>query len=772
MTPGVRMADAFIENLKTFEHSLLIDAFEALHQLFWLHLTGPSPAVYLSQELRRLTGLTTEVLQAQPDLWLESVLPADRDLVTRLLGTSCEAEPITQHFRMHTVSGQLWIKGQFRRLRTLNEGQLTIVMMTDITADREAEAELLLLMKRRQVILDHIGEGVAVFDLSGQILSLNAAGQRLMGKDAAGTGPDSWTQHFGLYHPDGNHPLSPEESPLRRALEGEHVRNCEVSVRGSENNPSTLLVTATPLRNEFGEITGAVSVFRDITALHLAEEKLRQTSDRLRYVFERFNQGFMTLNKEWQITFFNRSAWEILDRQSPSEVLRHDIWQLLPDTVRPELVFQREIRRAVSEQVDVHFSEYLPFMDLWLEFNAYPYQNELHLFFQDVTEARRHEQLLQLEKEMFADISRSELNLNQVIEHALLRLGQIFPDRVFALMRLVNLEDQLGLVLAPNMSTALSHRWELHLSQSEAAWDNWFSHNGSDWCWEPGLDCGPLEAILSQDTGRGARLLPVRFKHGQLIAVLAVFYQQTPWAERGHELRFYERSALLIGNLVETWLSEWQLRLSNERYDLVSRATNDAIWDWDLQAHTMTWNPGIESVFGYGAGKINNRIDGWYMNIHPDDRDRVVHGIHEHIARGSSRWQDEYRFKHYDDSYSYVLDRGYLLLDAQDEPVRMIGAMQDISQLKHHEQQILAQNERLLEIAWKQSHEVRRPLANLLGLIDILELDDASNTLLQHLRSEASSLDTIIQDIVASSEHVLRSTPEDNSPTARSPQSV
>lgn len=759
------MTEPFFEQLKTMEPRLLIDAFEALNQLFWLQLSGPQSATYLSGVLRKLTGYSAEMLQSQPLIWLANVLPEDRSHVSELLTHPADKHTHNLNFRLKTASGIVWLKAQHRCLKLDDKRRLNLLLMHDITAEREAESELMSLVQRRQVILDHIGEGVAVVDRGGQLLSLNSAAKRLLGTNEPDSGPESWSEHFGLFQLDNQNTLALDESPLQRALKGELVRNCEVYVRSERVKPTTLLVTATPLRDERGEITGAVSVFRDITALHLAEEKLRQTSDRLRYVFERFSQGFMTLNKDWQVTFFNRAAWEIIGRISPSEVMRRDFWQLFPDTAQTDRVFTKEFNRAVYEQVDVHFSEYLPGMDLWLEINAYPYQNELHLFFQDITEARRHEQLLLLEKEMYADISRSELPLNQSLNHALTRLGQIFPDRCFALLRLSALEDQLALVLAPNLSTDLSHRWELNLTQSQSLWTDWFHARPADLYWEPGSETGPLDPELSLATGKGVRLLPVSFKQGQLIAVLAVFYHQTPWAERGHELRFYERAAALFGNLTEVWLAEWQLRLSTERNDLVSLATNDAIWDWDLQAHTLKWNPAIETLFGYQPGQINNRIDGWYMNIHPEDRDRVMHGIHEHIARGSSRWQDEYRFRHFDGTYSYVLNRGYLLLDAQDEPVRMIGAMQDITQLKQHEQQILAQNQHLLEIAWKQSHEVRRPLANLLGLIEILEVDDSSRKLLQHLRNEAETLDCIIQDIVASSEQVLKSGPTDGHDT-------
>jgi PAS domain S-box-containing protein len=119
---------------------------------------------------------------------------------------------------------------------------------------------------------------------------------------------------------------------------------------------------------------------------------------------------------------------------------------------------------------------------------------------------------------------------------------------------------------------------------------------------------------------------------------------------------------------------EEALRERETRYQLVARATNDAIWDWDLITNTVEWNEGVETLFGYWATDVSSGSDWWYEHIHPDDRERIVSGIHEVIDSGGQIWTDEYRFLRADKSYALVIDRGFVAHDEQGKPVRMIGS--------------------------------------------------------------------------------------------------
>lgn len=133
---------------------------------------------------------------------------------------------------------------------------------------------------------------------------------------------------------------------------------------------------------------------------------------------------------------------------------------------------------------------------------------------------------------------------------------------------------------------------------------------------------------------------------------------------------------------------------SKDRYHLISRATNDAIWDWNLETDQVWWNEGVKTIFGYAENEIENTSKWWYEHIHSSDRDRVIDGIHEVIDKGEENWSDEYRFLKADGGFKYVFDRGFVL-HRHGRPVRMLGAMQDITTRKKAVAENLKSQERL-----------------------------------------------------------------------------
>lgn len=128
-----------------------------------------------------------------------------------------------------------------------------------------------------------------------------------------------------------------------------------------------------------------------------------------------------------------------------------------------------------------------------------------------------------------------------------------------------------------------------------------------------------------------------------------------------------------------------------ERFELLSKATNDVVWDWDLTSNTIWWNEGFQTLFGYSAEHTGN-LDFWYNCLHPLDKERVSSGIQASIDKGARQWWDEYRFRKKDGSYAIILDRGYLILDEQEKPIRMVGSMVDITERKIVEQTLRVQS--------------------------------------------------------------------------------
>ncbi|WP_396146184.1 PAS domain-containing protein [Flavobacterium sp.] len=127
---------------------------------------------------------------------------------------------------------------------------------------------------------------------------------------------------------------------------------------------------------------------------------------------------------------------------------------------------------------------------------------------------------------------------------------------------------------------------------------------------------------------------------------------------------------------------------SNERYDIVAKATSDTIWDWDIKTGGFIWNKGIQGVFGYKKEDVGENLQWWFEKIHPEDSLKMSVKLYSFIEQKTEKWQDYYRFMCADGTYKYVFDRGFLVMDDDRNVIRMIGAIQDITKQKEEEQRL------------------------------------------------------------------------------------
>ena len=161
------------------------------------------------------------------------------------------------------------------------------------------------------------------------------------------------------------------------------------------------------------------------------------------------------------------------------------------------------------------------------------------------------------------------------------------------------------------------------------------------------------------------------------------------------QLISYEAKPCVIGmgiDISERIRAEEKTKLSNERYMLATRATNDAIWDWDVQHAAPFWGDGFFTQFGYQPSEETMIKGFWESHIHPDDQQRVIGNMENFVSRkDAGLWSEEYRFRKANGEYAIVADRGFLVLNEEGAVVRVVGAMQDITEKKKLEQKLIQQ---------------------------------------------------------------------------------
>ncbi|MDB5261315.1 MAG: hypothetical protein JWQ14_596 [Adhaeribacter sp.] len=132
--------------------------------------------------------------------------------------------------------------------------------------------------------------------------------------------------------------------------------------------------------------------------------------------------------------------------------------------------------------------------------------------------------------------------------------------------------------------------------------------------------------------------------------------------------------------------AEKSLVESNTRYEYVSKATSDAIYDWNIITGQIFWGEGFYALFGYKSEELTFIINSWLDYVHPDDLARVKASLDATIIGSENKWQYEYRFLKADSSYAYVVERGFVIRDENNKALRMVGAMQDITEKKKLEE--------------------------------------------------------------------------------------
>jgi len=155
-----------------------------------------------------------------------------------------------------------------------------------------------------------------------------------------------------------------------------------------------------------------------------------------------------------------------------------------------------------------------------------------------------------------------------------------------------------------------------------------------------------------------------------------------------------------VQDITTAKLLKLSLEESNLRYHYASKATFDAIYDWDFITDKCYWGEGFIRDFGYDSEILSDDYF-WEKHVHPDDYERVVNEINQAKNGTVSNWLNEYRFQKTDGSYAYVLDRSIIIRDKNGKATRMIGAVQDITEKKNL-QQLLDKAHRLAKIgSWE-----------------------------------------------------------------------
>ncbi len=177
-----------------------------------------------------------------------------------------------------------------------------------------------------------------------------------------------------------------------------------------------------------------------------------------------------------------------------------------------------------------------------------------------------------------------------------------------------------------------------------------------------------------------------------------------------------------------------ELEVHKQRMELAFKGSNAGLYDWDIKNDSIYHSPMWKMMLGYSEAELDTFcLEDFFEMLHPDDRNSARRKLREYLDKKSSRYTEEVRIKTFDGSYKWFMDSGVAEWDCEGRPVRLVGSIIDINEMKEAEAKIKLQNkmlektnEELDKFVYSTGHDLRAPLMSILGLIELTK--KANNT--------------------------------------------
>ena len=128
-----------------------------------------------------------------------------------------------------------------------------------------------------------------------------------------------------------------------------------------------------------------------------------------------------------------------------------------------------------------------------------------------------------------------------------------------------------------------------------------------------------------------------------------------------------------------------KLRYSNERFALISKATNDGLFEWNLVSNKVWWSESHFTMFGFDPNEPIPEQDVWLACLHPDFRHVFANTITDIYQNNLRTWNREVAYFRPDKSWGTLLNRGFVVTDDHNHPVRILGSFIEITDRKNEE---------------------------------------------------------------------------------------
>ncbi len=493
---------------------------------------------------------------------------------------------------------------------------------------RKTQVELEQSRSKYAELFDFAPVGYLVFDPNGLVLEANLTASSMLGEDrsllggrpfslhVASAGQDTWRLHYAAVFKTGK------------------GQQCEIEVTNKEQGRLVVRLHSRPVMDAGGKVVQCRTAMLDVTALVRAEQRLRDSERRFRTLAENSPDIIVRLDKDLRIVYASPHIQDAVDIPA-DEVVGHTLHEL----------------GAPADLVETWTDTLLQVFH-----TAKAGRAEFHC---DTPAGLRY----------YSAAAAPEFEEDRAVRTALVTIRDI-TDRIQVEEKYTNvirsLQDGFCILDAEGRYLEVNDTYCRMLGHS---CDALVQMKVLD-IWEPTRREELAQHMQKALQEGGDKFLTRHVRKDGSFVDVDVTMQRLD----GDRLFVFAR------DVTEQRLAEEKRIEALQRLELVSEATSDGIWDFDLTTGTFWHNEAYLTAFGYAPEAVEVSRQWWQEHVHPQDRPEVLAALDQVLQGNQDRWSARYRFQRKDGTYAWVMARARVLRDEQGKAVRLVGSMMDLTE--------------------------------------------------------------------------------------------